>query len=137
MIINIKKKEDYNIIKFDTNLRRRLVSTEDYVKFIFSKMVCSCCNEQFTPECVEIIRVEGNTAIVKIECTNCHKNYGIAVVGIETVGDEIDEDTDHVIVPDLPAITFNDVLDAHKFIDKLGADWMKYIPKEFKNEKID
>lgn len=114
-----------------------LVSTEEYVKFIFSKMVCSCCNEQFTPDCVEIIRVEGNCAIVKIECTNCHKNYGIAVVGIETVGEEPDENVDYVSVPDLPAITFDDVLEAHEFIDKMGSDWMKYIPKEFKDEQID
>ena len=106
------------------------MSTEEYVKFIISKMVCSCCDEQFTPDCVEIIRVEGNCAIVKIECTHCHKNYGIAVVGIETVEDETD--CDHVVVPDLPAITFDDVLEAHKFIDKMGSDWMKYIPKEFK-----
>ena len=118
-------------------LRRFNVSTEDYVKFIFSKMVCSGCNEQFTPDCVEIIRVEGNMAIVKIECTHCHKNYGIAVVGIETVGEDIDENTDHVLVPDLPAITFDDVLDAHKFIEEMGADWSKYIPKEFKDEEID
>ena len=106
------------------------MNTEDYVKFIFSKMVCSCCDEQFTPDCVEIIRVEGNCAIVKIECTHCHKNYGIAVVGIETVDE--DAECDRVAVPDLPAITFNDVLEAHEFIDKMGSDWMKYIPREFK-----
>ena len=106
------------------------MSTEDYVKFIFSKMVCSCCDEQFTDDCIDIIRVEGNCAIVKIECTHCHKNYGIAVVGIETVEDEADYD--NVVIPDLPAITFDDVLDAHEFIDKMGSDWMKYIPEEFK-----
>ena len=111
------------------------MNTEEYVKFIFSKMVCSCCNEQFTPDCVEIIRVEGNCAIVKIECIHCHKNYGIAVVGIETIGEEPDENADNVSVPNLPAISFDDVLEAHEFIDKMGSDWMKYIPKEFKYEE--
>ena len=35
-------------------------------------------------------------------------------------------------------ITVNDVLDAHKFIDNMGADWMKYIPDDFKkvNEQL-
>ena len=110
------------------------MTTEEYVRFIFSKMVCSCCNEQFTPDCVEIIRIEENCAIVKIECTHCHKNYGIAVVGIETVEDG-DFDTENVQIPDLPAITTDDVIEAHKFIDKLGSDWMKYIPDEYKNLK--
>ena len=109
------------------------MTTEEYVKFIFSKMVCSCCDQQFTPDCVEIIRVEGNCAIVKIECIHCHKNYGIAVVGIETIEGDTPEDTENVQIPDMPAITFDDVLEAHDFIDKMGSDWMKYIPEEFKN----
>ena len=109
------------------------MSTEDYVKFIFSNMICSCCDNQFTPDCVEIIRVEGNCAIVKIECTHCHQNYGIAVVGIETISEDTEENTDQVLIPDMPAISFDDVLEAHEFIDKMGSDWMKYIPKEFKH----
>ncbi len=108
------------------------MNTEEYVKLIFSKMVCSCCDKQFTPDCVEIIRVEDNLAVVKIVCTNCQKNYGIAIVGIETVGEEEELEQDYVQIPDLPPITTDDVIEAHKFIDKLGSDWTKYIPDELK-----
>ncbi len=109
------------------------MNTEEYVKLIFSKMVCSCCDIQFTPDCVEIIRIEGNCAIVKIVCTHCQKNYGIAVIGIETVAVDNETDKENSLVPDLPPITLNDVIDAHKFIDNLGADWTKYIPEQYKN----
>lgn len=122
---------------YTKDLRRKFVNTEDYVKFIFSKMVCSCCNEQFTPDCVEVIRVEGNFAIVKIECTHCQTNYGIAVVGIESVEVDSAQTPEDVQIPDLPPITFDDVLEAHEFIDKLGADWTKYIPEEYKNNNIE
>jgi len=112
------------------------MSTEEYVKLIFSKMVCSCCDEPFTEDSVDIIRVEDNIAIVKIVCTHCQKNYGIAIVGIENIdSDEID--IDHVQIPDLPAITTDDVIEAHKFIDKLDSDWSKYIPDELKEVHIE
>ena len=29
-------------------------------------------------------------------------------------------------------VTYDDVLDAHKFINNLGEDWLKYIPDDFK-----
>ena len=112
------------------------MNTEKYVKLIFSKMVCSCCDNQFTPECVEIIRIEENCAIVKIQCTTCNKNYGIAMVGIEKIeiipSDNL-LDAENVLVPDLPPITSDDVIDAHNFIDNLGDDWMKHLPEEFKH----
>lgn len=107
------------------------MGTEEYVKFIFSKMMCSCCDQQFTPDCVDIIRIEGNCAIVKIQCTHCETNYGIAIIGIETIQIE-QESTEKVLIPDLPAITLDDVLSAHDFIEKLDADWTKYIPDKYK-----
>ena len=109
------------------------MNTEKYVKLIFSKMVCSCCDNQFTPESVEIIRIEDNCAIVKIQCTTCNKNYGIAMVGIEKIDISPNLEQEDSIVPEMPPITLDDVIDAHKFIDNLGDDWMKYIPEEFKH----
>ena len=106
------------------------MGTEEYVKLIFSKMVCSCCDQQFTPDCVDIIRIEGNCAIVKIQCTHCDTNYGIAIIGIETIS--IENEEDNVLIPNLPPITDNDVLAAHDFIEKLDENWMKYIPDKFK-----
>lgn len=106
------------------------MGTEEYVKLIFSKMVCSCCDQQFTPDCVDIIRIEGNCAVVRIRCTHCDTNYGLAMIGIETI--RIENDQDDVQIPDLPPITTDDVIEAHKFIDKLDGSWMRYIPDKFK-----
>jgi len=107
------------------------MNTEEYVKLIFTNMVCSCCDEPFTPDCIEVIRVEDNIAVVKIVCQNCHKNYGIAIVGIEDINQD-NTFEDYVQIPDLPPITTDDVIEAHNFIDKLGDDWTKYIPDELK-----
>ena len=107
------------------------MNTEEYIKLIFTNMVCSCCDTQFTPDCIEIIRVEDNIAVVKIVCQNCHKNYGIAIIGIEESAQN-DTFEDYVQIPDLPPITTDDVIEAHNFINKLGNDWSKYIPDELK-----
>ena len=121
----------YNVIN-SHGIKEAVMDTEGYVKLIFSKMICSCCDQQFTPDCVEIIRIEGNVAVVKIVCTHCGKNYGIAMVGIETIGGE-NEEQDEVLTPGLPPINTDDVIEAHKFIESMGDDWTKYIPEEFKN----
>lgn len=120
------------MLSISLELRRQIMNTEQYVKLIFSKMVCSCCDNQFTPESIEIIRIEENCAIVKIQCSTCNKNYGIAMVGIEKIEIAPSEDIDNVLVPDMPPISLDDVIDAHKFFDSLSDDWMKYIPEEFK-----
>lgn len=113
--------------------RRLNMNTEAYVKLIFSNMVCSCCDNPFTPDCVEIIRIEDNCAVVKIVCSHCEKNYGIVIVGIEEINiEEHIQESENVQIPDLPPITTDDVIDAHKFIDNLGTDWTKYIPDEYK-----
>ena len=111
----------------------RHMNTEAYVKLIFSNMVCSCCDNPFTADSVEIIRIEDNCAVVKIVYSHCEKNYGIVIVGIEKINlqDNI-EDLAEEQVSDLPPITTDDVIEAHKFIDNLGADWAKYIPEEYK-----
>lgn len=113
------------------------MNTEEYVKLIFSKMVCSCCDEPFTEDSVEIIRVEDNMAIVKIVCTHCLKNYGIVIVGVETIEGEDGIDVENVQIPDLPPITTDDVIEAHKFIDKLDGNWTKYIPDELKKVQLE
>ena len=39
-------------------------------------------------------------------------------------------------VKELPSpITGDDVIDAHRFIKNLDADWQKYIPDEYKENK--
>ena len=110
------------------------MNTEDLVRLIFSKMLCSCCNEQFTPESVEIIRIEENCAIVNIICTHCNKDYGIVIVGIEQINQDTPSEKEEAQIPDLPPINSKDVIAAHKFFSNLDADWEKYIPDKFKKK---
>ena len=49
-------------------------------------------------------------AIVKIVCTHCLKNYGIVIVGVETIEGEDGIDVENVQIPDLPPITTDDVI---------------------------
>ncbi|MDD3594143.1 MAG: hypothetical protein PHX18_05910 [Candidatus Gastranaerophilales bacterium] len=103
------------------------MNTEYYVKMIFSKMACSQCGTNFDDDCIDIIRIEDNCAIVRIFCTTCSKNYGIAIIGIERIGEL--EMPEHIEDGSEP-VSYDDVIDAHKFISEMGPDWMKYIPQE-------
>lgn len=116
----------YNVDK-GKSCRGYDMDTEYYVKMIFSKMTCSQCGTNFGDDCIDILRIEDNCAIVRIFCTTCNKNYGIAIIGIERLGEaDLPEYVDDGAEP----ISYDDVIDAHKFISNLGPDWTKYIPQE-------
>ncbi len=106
------------------------------IKKLLSGLCCNVCKHDFDEESIIIKRAEKNLMVIQIVCPECGKSFGIALLGIGSVAlKDKDSETALEIQPTPMPITYDDVLDAHKFIDKLEKDWSKYIPDEFKNIK--
>jgi hypothetical protein len=100
------------------------------LKKLFSGLCCSVCKHDFDEEAISIKREEKNLLVVQVVCPDCGKNFGLALIGTNSI--DVKED-DEFVIQDCPLpISYDDVLDAHHFIDKLEKDWNKYIPDDFK-----
>ena len=100
------------------------------IKNLLSGMCCSVCGHDFDENSITVIREENELIVLRITCCECGKGFGIALLG--TGKDCIkDEPLEFQQCP-MP-ISYDDVLDAHHFIDKLEKDWTKYIPDNLKN----
>ena len=101
------------------------------IKNLLSNMCCSECKQDFNEQSVNIERSEENLLVLRIKCQNCGKSFGLALLG--NVGAKSNNDSP-LEFQDCPLpINYDDVLDAHHFINKLEKDWSKYIPDELKN----
>lgn len=112
----------------------------------FSQLHCAYCDSYFSADGVELLREEEDYWVVRVSCAACQQPAGVAIVGIEyeeAFGKEQKiEKPKAKPVTDLTArerkrfaqldsISADDVLDAHSFIQDLGADWMRHLPKRF------
>ncbi len=109
----------------------------------FTQLHCSNCDLSFTKESIDLIREEKDYWVVKVCCTNCNHSPGFAIVGIESMTNNVHNETinlsiknsiddyifDESVFKHQPQITEDEVIDAHNFIKNLGDDWMKYIKK--------
>ena len=114
----------------------------EYLNFIndfFSHVKCSHCHEFFKEDSIELVRQEANNIVVRISCTNCGKNLGLAILGIDRkeyknslkFSEETAENNDMPISvnAEKDPITYDDVIEAHQFFSELGDDWAKYLPE--------
>lgn len=113
----------------------------EIVQDFFCSMHCSSCNKLFKPDAIKLLKQEYNFLVVKITCTECDQPVGLAIVGVQprydikqdTWGKEIPASYTHptseepVKIKEPLPITYDDVVEAHKFFSTLGPDWMKYI----------
>ena len=119
----------------------------------FKKLRCAHCNEAFTPDGVKLLREEKDYWVVKVHCTACNQPAGVAIVGVEYESVEAQDGRDRGELPapaqgyntrsrsifssrreeerfaGLPAISPDEVLDAHKFFSDLGSNWADLLPK--------
>ena len=100
------------------------------LKKLLSGMCCSECRSDFEEDGITIIREEKELIVLRITCEKCGKGFGIALFGAGK--DSIKEETPLEFQECPMPISEDDVLDAHKFIDKLEKDWTKYIPDNLK-----
>ncbi|MGM9993580.1 MAG: hypothetical protein ACI37R_02480 [Candidatus Avigastranaerophilus sp.] len=105
---------------------------KEKIKRLFSGLCCSVCKHDFDEDSIFIKREEKNLLVIQVVCSECGKNFGLALLGEDPFSLKEQED-DELVIQDCPLpINYDDVLDAHNFIDKLEKDWNKYIPDELK-----
>ena len=91
---------------------------------LFSNLCCSQCKNGFDEDSITIKREEEGLSVISLECKHCGKNFGIAFLGFS--GIDVKEPLEVVEGPE--PISYDDVIDAHRFIEKLEKDWTKYLP---------
>ena len=99
---------------------------------MFSGLCCSVCKHDFDEDSIFIKREEKDLTVLKIICPECGKSFGLAFLGEGALSVK-DKDDDALVIQDCPLpINYDDVLNAHNFIDNLEKDWGKYIPDDLK-----
>ena len=105
------------------------------IKLLFSDMCCSECKADFDEKSVFVIRKENNLNVMQIICQECGKSFGIALLGdcdLKNLSSQKAEDFALQIQDGPDAISYDDVIDAHKFIQNLDESWEQYIPENLK-----
>ncbi len=118
----------------------------------FRKLRCAHCQQSFTPDGVKLLREEKDYWVVRVHCTACQQPAGVAIVGVEYESGDIPApdraEREPAVAGGVPqrvrgvfssrkeeekfskltAISSDDLLNAHYFINKLGSDWMRHLP---------
>lgn len=95
---------------------------------LFKNLCCSICKHEFGEDSLSIKRDEQGLLVTNLQCSHCGKNYGIAFLGFSDF--EIKNPTPLEAVEGPDPISYDDVIDAHRFIQNLDENWKNYIKKE-------
>ncbi len=110
----------------------------EIIKKFFENLKCTGCDNFFSRDAIELVRKEENNVVVRVKCSYCDRNLGLAILGLDKAeyknslkfeNEESEIGSIDANIQDNP-ITFEDVLDAHKFFSGLGADWAKHLPQK-------
>ncbi|MBR1681627.1 hypothetical protein IJ707_07545 [bacterium] len=101
------------------------------IDVMFKNLCCSRCKSDFSDESVRFLRKEDAMIVINLHCNRCGKDFGVAFIGTKNLNAEFfdREKTPLRMIEDLPPISKDDVLDAHKFIKDLDEHWTKYLPE--------
>lgn len=97
------------------------------IKKLFENLCCSKCKTGFDEDSIEIMRAEKGLMVTHLTCKTCGQSFGVAFLGLDSF--EIKDSAAEVANGPKP-ITFDDVLDAHKFIQDLDEKWQQYLPQK-------
>lgn len=86
------------------------------IKKLFSNLCCSRCKNDFVSESFEITAFEGDIMIVNLKCSKCGKDFGQIVLNYNK-GAKFHQPL--TVVEGLEPISFDDVIDAHRFIKNM------------------
>lgn len=97
---------------------------------LFKNLCCSICKHGFDEDSIVIKRDEQGLLVTNLQCRHCGKNYGIAFLGFSEL--EVKEGNEQPLeVTEGPEpISYDDVIEAHRFIKNLDENWKNYIKKE-------
>ncbi len=111
----------------------------ELINYFFSQIKCSACHEFFKEDSIHLIRQESNNIVVRITCSNCKKDLGLAILGIDKAEykNSLKLSKESLEIEDMPIsinndtepINYDDVIKAHEFFSGLDKDWAKHLPK--------
>lgn len=97
---------------------------------LFANLCCSVCKCGFDEDSIVIKREEPGLTVINLECKNCGKNFGAAFLGFSNI-EVKDESKLPLEVQEGPEpISYDDVIDAHRFIRELDEHWADHLPKQ-------
>ena len=103
------------------------------VQEYFQRKSCRFCDHPFAPEGIQLLREEPGMLVVRVGCSICGRPLGVAIVDTGPVRcnpqhpiDWTKKDLEKFA--NLPAVSYDDVLNAHEFLNSVGSDWAKYLP---------
>ena len=108
----------------------------DILKLFFGRMKCTNCENNFKEEDITIMREEYGYIVVKLHCSHCDKNIGVAIMGVDKLQMQkaIEmKKTEAEEFADFAPINYEDVLEAHDFFQGLEDDWLKFIPEKYRS----
>ena len=104
---------------------------------MFDDLCCSNCHSSFDENSFEIIRQEDGLCVVQIVCSECKKSFGFAFLGLNSLDTKeltnkkhSDDDLKFKLDEELQPISYDDVLDAHKYIQDIDKNWKKFIEEK-------
>lgn len=99
------------------------------LKVLFDNLCCSICKTGFDEDSIVVKRQEEGLVVVHLVCQKCGKNFGVAFIGMSDL-EVKDETTLPLEVQEGPEpISYDDVIDAHRFIKDLDEHWHEHLPK--------
>ncbi len=103
---------------------------EKKLKALFENLCCSVCKNGFDEDSFEIKREEQGLTVTHLVCKHCGKNFGVAFLGFSGIDVKSPEDLALEIQEGPDPITYDDVIDAHRFIRNLDEHWTDHLPKQ-------
>jgi len=100
---------------------------EKKLEVLFNNLCCSQCKAGFNENSITIKRQETGLTVVNLMCQNCGKNFGVAFLGFSEL--EVKEFQPLEVQEGPEPINYNDVIDAHRFIQDLDEHWQDHLPK--------
>ena len=90
---------------------------------LISALRCSKCFREFDENSIQVMRFDEEVFVLKITCSHCFKSFGMAFLGLgeEDILNSVNSQKT------LEPITFDDVLNAHNYIQNLDENWKNFI----------
>lgn len=91
---------------------------------LISGLKCSKCSRKFDENSVRVMRFDDGLFVLRVTCENCSKSFGLAFLGLNE--EEIMNSVSNFTKEPEP-ISFDDVIDAHKYIQNLDENWKNFV----------
>lgn len=99
------------------------------IKTLFNNLCCSVCKSDFDEDSILIKREEEGLLVVNLVCQKCGKNFGVAFLGLSNVEVKNEQYLPLEVQEGPEPISYDDVIDAHRFIKSMDEHWQEYLPK--------